>query len=179
MQQYRHLSQTIKNCDPHKQLLRDLETEIWNEKSMHSSIIVLGDFNEDFNDIEPDGLNKFIHTCELTHFFREKKNMISSTHGNARAIDHVFVGHDIIPMARQVSMVPEEVGFASDHCGLFIDLSPDVTSLSAVEGWKRGMCYSEAVYTSQFLEYHFKVSLKAIQVEIGSAEQFISLYAQK
>ena len=96
------------------------------KKTMHSSVIVLGDFNEDFKDNEADGLSKFSHTSGLTQIFREKKNMIPSTRGNARAIDHIFVDHDLIPMVRQVGLVPEEVGFTSDQCGLFIDLSPDI-----------------------------------------------------
>lgn len=129
MQQYRHLSKTNKNCDPRKQLLRELEADIKYETKMHSSIIVVGDFNEDFKDNESDGIIKFMHACGLTQIFREKKNVIPSTRGNDRAIDRIFVGYDMIPMVRQVGMVPEEVGFSSDHSGLFIDLSPDILNI--------------------------------------------------
>ena len=115
----RFLSKTIKNCDPRKQLIIDLCDDIKHEQLMDSKIVVLGDFNKDFDDKEKDGIRRLTQECELLQAFQEIKGRIPSTRGNMRSIDHVFVDSHTIQHIRGMGLVPDEVGFASDHMGIF------------------------------------------------------------
>lgn len=46
MQQYRHLSKKDTKVNPRNKLIIDLIEEIQNEQTLHSHIIVVGDFNK-------------------------------------------------------------------------------------------------------------------------------------
>ena len=126
MQQYRHLSKENKNCDPRKKLMTDLCHDIHQEQLMQSRIVVVGDFNEDINDNEKDGIYRLEHECDLIQAFREIKGHIPSTRGNNRAIDHIFVDAYCLQHIRSLGFVPDEVGFSSDHMGLFMDFTPAI-----------------------------------------------------
>ena len=54
------------------------------------------------------------------------KTTIPSTRGNNRGIDHIFASREILRFISRAGLVPEKVCFASDHIGLFMDISPRV-----------------------------------------------------
>ena len=93
---------------------------------MKSRIVVVGDFNEDVGDNEKDGIYRLEHECDLIQAFREIKGTIPSTRGNNRAIDHVFVDTFCLQHISGLGLVPDEVGFSSDHIGLFVDFVPSI-----------------------------------------------------
>ena len=51
---------------------------------------------------------------------------IPSTRGNQRAIDHFFISPCLLQYITRAGLAPKEVCFASDHIGLFLDLSPKI-----------------------------------------------------
>lgn len=123
MQQYCHLSKKIKNCDPRKHLIQNLMKDIKIEQLRNSRIIVLGDFNEDFEDNEKNGIYRLTQECDLIQVFREIKGDLPSTRRNKRSIDHIFADSQSIHHIHSRGIVPDEVGFASDHIGLFMDFA--------------------------------------------------------
>ena len=126
MQQYRYLYKKNKNCDPRQQLITDLCADIQHEQIMQSKIVVLGDFNEDMEDPDKNGIKRLIQECDLVQAFQEIKGRMSSTRGNNRSKDHVFVDYRTIHHIRLMGFVPDEVGFASDHICLHVDFSPSI-----------------------------------------------------
>ena len=58
--------------------------------------------------------------------FQEIKGRMSSTRGNNRSKDHVFVDYCTIHHIRLMGFVPDEVGFASYHICLHVDFSPSI-----------------------------------------------------
>ena len=124
--QYRHLSKKDPKVNPRNKLINDLIDEIQTEQKIHSEIIVVGDFNEDIHDNCEEGIKKLMAATELVQPFQALKHKIPSTRGNNRAIDHFFLSPQLQQYVNRAGMVPEEVSFASDHMGLFLDLSPKI-----------------------------------------------------
>ena len=46
-----------------------------------------------------------------------------STRNNQRSIDHFFISDELVHHVTQAGILPNEVGFTSDHAGLFIDVA--------------------------------------------------------
>lgn len=55
-----------------------------------------------------------------------------STRGNTRAIDHFFMSPHLLQFVTQAGLIPEEVCFASDQIGLFLDVSPLILATNNV-----------------------------------------------
>ena len=126
MQQYRALSQNNVNVDPRQQLIDDLIEDILKEQAMNSTILLAGDFNEDFNDGHETGITKLMSTCGLKNVFKDLKGHMPSTRNNRRSIDHFFISENAISLVSQAGVVPDETSFTSDHAGLFLDISPNI-----------------------------------------------------
>ena len=130
MQQYRHLSMKNPKVNPRNQLILDLISDIQTETIMKSQILIMGDFNEDLSDSETEGIKLLMETTGLVQVFQEIKNVVPSTRGNGRAIDHVFITKESLQHVTQAGLVPEEICFASDHIALFVDLSPLILAIN-------------------------------------------------
>ena len=126
MQQYCRLSTKDRTTNPRDILITDLLTDIHTEQKIHSDIIVVGDFNEDIRDSDEQGLKRLLRDGELYQVFQELKSFLPSTRGNNRAIDHILASCTVLPYVSQLGIVPEDVCFASDHIGLFMDISPKI-----------------------------------------------------
>lgn len=126
MQQYRHLSKKNKQVNPRNKLILDLIDDINTERIMKSQIMVVEHFNEDMSDNDDNGIHTLMTSTELVQVFQELKTKIPSTRGNGRAIDHVFMTKESLQYITQAGLVPEEICFASDHIGIFVDLSPKI-----------------------------------------------------
>ena len=126
MQQYRYLCKKDTKVDPRRKLIIDLIEDVNLKQNMKSNIIILGDFNEDLSNNDTLGIQDLMKKTGLVQIFQELKNTITSTRGNNRGIDHIFASRPVLQFVTQAGTVPEEVCFASDHIGLFVDLSPRI-----------------------------------------------------
>ena len=127
MQQYRVLNaKDNSNIDPRSQFIVDLIEDVTREKAMNGFVLIAGDFNEDMEDGNSDGILKLMESCSLKNIFHELKGHCPSTRNNKRAIDHFFISEEVLHLVNQAGFLPDESSFTSDHAGLFIDISPQI-----------------------------------------------------
>ena len=127
MQQYRSLCKKNSKADPRQQFIEDIIQDILLEQAMQGKIIIAGDFNEDPTEEKLDGISNIMEICDLNNAFETVKSHMPSTRSNNRAIGHFLVSPEIIAHITRMGVLPDETGFTSDHAGLFLDLSPQVS----------------------------------------------------
>ena len=127
MQQWRSLRDQHVPCDPRALCILHLIDEIQKDLEKNIHPILVGDFNEDFNENSEHGLRNLMTSCNIVQVYKELVGFIPSSRHNNRSVFHVFVYQPLLKYVLKTGILPSEIGFhTSDHIPFFVDFHQDL-----------------------------------------------------
>ena len=124
MQQWTAIrNDTGADTDPRQLHMQDLVASVEKEALSDNEILILGDFNEDIDDKEPEGL-RLLESCPHTiNVFLHMHGEIPSSRQNTRRIFHVYASPNVLPFIHKSGTCSPIDGFStSDHIPFFLDI---------------------------------------------------------
>jgi len=115
---------TGKDTDPRHLHMQDLVASVEKEVSRHNEILIVGDFNEDIDDNEKEGLCSLESCPHMINVFLHMHGEIPSSRQNTRQIFHVYASCNVLPFIAKSGICSSIDGFStSDHIPFFIDVA--------------------------------------------------------
>jgi len=116
---------TGEDTDPRQLHMQNLVASVKKETLSDNEILIFGDFNEDIEDKESEGLS-LLESCPHTvNVFLHMHGEIPSSRQNSRRIFHVYASHNVLPFIQKSGICSSLDGFStSDHIPFFLDIDP-------------------------------------------------------
>jgi len=117
------------DVDPRRQHMHDLTALIDEDASEGDMSLILGDFNEDVDDREKEGLELLENSPHVVNAFMHFNGQVPSSRANNRSIYHIYASRRILKYITKLGLCTEHDGFSnSDHVPFFIDVSAKLFS---------------------------------------------------
>jgi len=124
-----------KEVDPRRKHMEDLLECIENDTSEGNLSLIMGDFNEDLNDKEKEGLSIFEDSPHVLNVFINLHGQVPSSRQNERSICHVYASTQVVPFINKLGVCTDNDAFdVSDHIPIFLNIDSSLfsTNLSAL-----------------------------------------------
>lgn len=143
--------------DPRKKHTLDLISLIHEDQRKGDLSLIMGDFNEDFEDSEQEGIHLLTSTYRIVHTYLHLLGHIPSSRVNNRSVYHTYCSPELIPFITNIKVCQEHVGFStSDHIPFYIDIQNTIlhTSISPIQHIdNRILRMYDTVKTNQYIAY--------------------------
>ena len=124
MHQWRAMREkTGKDLDPRSQHMLDLVALVEQDVCEGNIPLLIGDFNEDVDDSEENGLNILEQSPHVVNAFLHFHGLVPSSRQNSRSIFHIYMSPKLIPFVDKLGICTDLDGFdSSDHIPFFMDI---------------------------------------------------------
>lgn len=104
-------NKTGEDCDPRSIHIDDMIEDVQKVQEQGDLVLIIGDFNEDLDDPEENGIKKLQLQCNLIQAYEHIVGITPSSRSNSRHICHTFLSPNLIRYVRQIGVCSEHDGF--------------------------------------------------------------------